>query len=60
VQPQVKATMADHPTPKLPADQLRDHEGPLAFLIPGNHDWYDNLDTYCEQMMSMTLLNLIR
>ena len=39
VPPPVKATMVDHPTPKLPADQLRDHEGPLAFLIPGNHDW---------------------
>lgn len=30
--------------------------GPLAFLIPGNHDWYDNLDTYQELIMNKSWL----
>ncbi|CAD7963824.1 unnamed protein product [Amoebophrya sp. A120] len=34
------------PTDKLTAEELKGHEGPLCFLVPGNHDWYDNLDTF--------------
>lgn len=27
-------------------DGLDQYEGPLAFAIPGNHDWFDGLSTY--------------
>lgn len=31
--------------------QLSNYQGPCAFLVPGNHDWYDGLSTYtrCKQ-----------
>jgi len=25
---------------------LREYEGPQCFAIPGNHDWFDGLQTY--------------
>ncbi len=35
------------PSPTTPqADALRRHDGPSCFLIPGNHDWFDGLETY--------------
>ncbi|GLJ47120.1 hypothetical protein SUGI_0994890 [Cryptomeria japonica] len=34
--------------PELPAgvDSLRQYRGPQAFAIPGNHDWFDGLETF--------------
>jgi hypothetical protein len=26
--------------------KIEDYKGPTAFLVPGNHDWYDGLNTY--------------
>lgn len=28
------------------ADALRRYDGPTCFLVPGNHDWFDGLETY--------------
>ena len=36
------------PSKKLTAEELRNHDGPLAFLIPGNHDYFDSLQCYNE------------
>ena len=27
-------------------DRLKDYEGPQVYLIPGNHDWFDGLQTF--------------
>lgn len=34
--------------PELPdgVDSLEKYEGPQCFAIPGNHDWFDGLDTF--------------
>ncbi|CAM6089158.1 unnamed protein product [Calypogeia fissa] len=34
--------------PELPAGvkSLEDYDGPQCFAIPGNHDWFDGLDTF--------------
>ncbi|CAN8246430.1 unnamed protein product [Cochlearia groenlandica] len=34
--------------PELPegVSDLKDYEGPQCFLIPGNHDWFDGLNTF--------------
>ena len=30
---------------------MTDHEdGPVAYLIPGNHDWYDGLSCFVRSM----------
>mmetsp|Transcript_16463 Transcript_16463/g.40736 ORF Transcript_16463/g.40736 Transcript_16463/m.40736 type:complete len:1974 (-) Transcript_16463:461-6382(-) len=41
-----KTSPIQMPSEKLRASDLTHHAGPLCFLIPGNHDWYDNLDTF--------------
>ncbi|VVB07680.1 unnamed protein product [Arabis nemorensis] len=34
--------------PELPkgVSNLKDYDGPQCFLIPGNHDWFDGLNTF--------------
>lgn len=32
--------------PPTQADALRRYDGPTCFLVPGNHDWFDGLETY--------------
>ncbi|KAG4147137.1 hypothetical protein ERO13_D05G203800v2 [Gossypium hirsutum] len=34
--------------PELPEgiSQLKEYDGPQCFLIPGNHDWFDGLNTF--------------
>jgi len=36
--------------PDLPygTSKLEDYEGPVALVMPGNHDWFDGLDTYAK------------
>ena len=31
---------------------LASYQGPCAFLIPGNHDWFDGLTTYTRYILS--------
>jgi len=33
-------------------DQLSKYQGPCAFLVPGNHDWFDGLSTYTRYILS--------
>jgi len=34
------------------SDLLSSYQGPCAFLIPGNHDWFDGLATYTRYILS--------
>ena len=33
-------------------NQLSNYQGPCAFLLPGNHDWFDGLATYTRFILS--------
>ena len=47
---------ANHTQRKKSDLELRNHDGPLAFLIPGNHDWFDNLEVYTELFLNRSWL----
>lgn len=34
------------------SNQISSYEGPIAFAIPGNHDWFDGLATYTRYILS--------
>lgn len=31
--------------------KLEDYKGPTTFIVPGNHDWYDGLNTYSRYIL---------
>ena len=42
----IKGETTELCTVKRSRDELKKYDGPQCFAIPGNHDWYDGLNTF--------------